>query len=150
VTALELLKSWRVVPALVEQIARDVGDVVAHQVAHAALYRQRPPRRHFVALFGYGHDNGVGTPTRMLVGGACCELVEGEPGGPVLSFMPGAPWHAVTLVVCCDLSHVQVDGLFVGNDLVPLNVASGCPIGFALKVETGQRIAATVRLRGQP
>jgi hypothetical protein len=103
-----------------------------------SLARQ-PPRRHFVLLM-------VLDGTGMAGGGRAVELVEGEPPPPV-AFNCNQRLSGAEVLVFCDLAAVQVDGVFWGNQLLALNVGSGVPIGFIEKVEPGQRISATVRLR---
>jgi len=127
-----------------ERVAGDVGQLVE------LLARPRPappPRRHFVSLLVMGvreRESGA----RVLAGGACAELVEfaSRPPEP-LGFRLTHPLHDATILVCCDLAQVQVDGLFVGSDLIPLNLSSGCPIGFAPLIEPGVQVAAAVRVR---
>ena len=148
---LELIHRWRYAAELSRKL-----DVINANVLDALRGASQPrspppPPDHFVQLIAFGlvelGERGAPRELVRVVGGAAGVVNAAEPSR-LLSFDVYRPTRSLELLVFCDLSKVAVDGLFLGLDLVSMNLASGAPIGFAALAVPGQRIGATVRLRG--
>lgn len=138
-TALELLNRWKRVPALVEQIARDAGDTVAH--LRSLLSQRPPPRRHFVLMLVLVEGRGIG--------GRALELFDNVDAGVPRAVDVQVQQHldAGTVLVFCDLAAVDVTNIFAGHDLLAMNLGSGAPIAKFDHAEPGMMIRAYVRIR---